>query len=310
MSLAGCARRLLPAVLITAACTASVPGAAAATPSLGPVKHVRANGLRVGYRAGGRGPWLVMVIGRTATMAEWDPQLVKQLIANHRVLVFDNRGMATTNNPSAKPVTVPLMAQDTLALASALHIDRFDLMGWSMGGEIAQQVTVDAPARVHRLVLCATSPGGPNAHLPSKPVLKLLDNPDLSTTALFALSFPPTRAGVLGAFSYSSRVYAQFKLDHLPSDSFTVSKKARRGQNNAAKQWRSKRGGVYSDLPKVQNHVLIMWGNLDIVEPTYNDRLILSLLPHVRSQVFKGAGHGFLFQDAVSVGQAADRFLG
>jgi pimeloyl-ACP methyl ester carboxylesterase len=139
-------------------------------------------------------------------------------------------------------------------------------------------------------------------------VLKLLEDPNLSTAVLFGLSFPPTRAGIKGGIDYSAAVYAQYKRQHLPADSFTLSSKARAGQNNAAKQWRSKLGGVYKQLPKLTTRVLIMWGNLDIVEPTYNDRLIVSLLRHVTHRVFKGAGHGFLFQDAAAVGQAADRF--
>jgi pimeloyl-ACP methyl ester carboxylesterase len=62
----------------------------------------------------------VLVMGRAGTTACWDPLLIGQLLGDHRVLVFDNRGMATTSNPSPEPVTVPLMVQDRLALADAL----------------------------------------------------------------------------------------------------------------------------------------------------------------------------------------------
>ena len=130
---------------------------------LGPVEHAAANGLSIGYRTGGHGRWLVLVMGRGATMADWTPLLLRGLTRRNRVLVFDNRGMGTTGAGPVPPgrVTIPLMARDTLALAGALGIRRFDLLGWSMGGEIAQQVAVDAPRRVRRLVLCATSAGGP-----------------------------------------------------------------------------------------------------------------------------------------------------
>jgi len=303
--------------IVCAALVASVVGgwsaaaARAAAPTLGPVRHVAANGLRIGYRTGGSGPWLIMVMGRSGTMAEWDPQLVKQLIRNHRVLVFDNRGMGTTSNSvPAKDVTIPLMAKDTLALASALHIKQFDLMGWSMGGEISQQVTVDAPSRVLKLVLCATSSGGTTEKAPSAPVLKIMNNPDLPAWTLFALSFPPTKAGTKGAFSYMARVYAQYQHDQLPSDSFSSTANGRSGQQNAREEWVSSSGGVYNDLPNVTNQTLIMWGNLDIVDPPANDRTIASRLPNAKTVVFKGAGHAFLFQDAQRVGQTADRFLG
>jgi pimeloyl-ACP methyl ester carboxylesterase len=193
----GKAYRLLIVCTLTVAAVVLAPAqSSAAAPQLGPVKHIHANGIDIGYRTGGHGPWLVMVIGRGATMAEWDPQLIAPLIADHRVLVFDNRGVATTNNPSRKTLSIQQMAHDTLALASALKIDTFDLMGWSMGTYISQQVTLDAPSRVRKLVLCAADPGGSHYVPPIPAVEKILTNPNGVTTAqLLALSFPPTRAG-------------------------------------------------------------------------------------------------------------------
>ncbi len=288
------------------------PGVAAKSAShgLGPVQHVAANGLSIGYRTGGHGPWLIMVMGRSGTMAEWDPQLIRQLDRSHRVLIFDNRGMGTTDSSvPASEVTVPLMAQDTLALASALHIEHFNIMGWSMGGEIAQQVTVDAPSRVLKLVLCATSAGGPTEQAPSEPIEKVMSDPDLPTWTLFGLSFPPTAAGVKGAFSYAARVSAQYVYAHLPSDSFTETTAGMEGQRHGREQWVSAEGGVYNELPTLANHALVMWGNLDVVDPPANDRTIVGRLSHVEQKVFKGAGHAFLFQDAREVGRTVDAFL-
>jgi pimeloyl-ACP methyl ester carboxylesterase len=304
-------RRSMTATLTGLALTLGFAGsAAAATPSLGPVRHARADGIRIGYRIGGSGPPLIMVMGRSGTMADWDPQLIKQLIRDHRVLIFDNRGMGTSShNYSPKKVTIPLMAKDTLALASALRIRRFNIMGWSMGGEISQQVTVDAPSRVLRVVLCATGAGGPTEKLPSKPVEKIMSEPDLSAVKLLSLSFPPTRAGIKGEANYAARVGAQYVRDHLPKDSFSASRQGSAGQANARKQWTSKQGGVYNDLPKLQQHVLIMWGNLDVIDPPANDRTIAKRLRHPTTRTFKGAGHAFLFQDAVQVGLTADAFL-
>jgi pimeloyl-ACP methyl ester carboxylesterase len=105
-------------------------------------------------------------MGRAGAMADWDPLLIGQLLGDHRVLVFDNRGRATTSNPSPEPVTVPVIVQDPARAGRCAAITTFDLMGWSVGGEIAQRVAVDAPDRVIKLVLCATSPGSANAHTP------------------------------------------------------------------------------------------------------------------------------------------------
>jgi pimeloyl-ACP methyl ester carboxylesterase len=283
-------------------------GASVAAPGkLGPVKHISANGISIGYRVGGHGPWLIMVIGRGATMAEWDPQLIAQLIRNHRVLVFDNRGIGTTDNTSTQTLSIQQMARDTLALARALHVDRFDLMGWSMGGYISQQVTLDAPSRVRRLVLCATDSGGSHYVLPIPPVEKILTNPNGVTTAqLFALSFPPDKAGLAGAINYMYRVATQ---PDLISDSFTITSSAQQQQEKAAAAWKSSSGGVYDELPQIKQPTLVMWGNLDLPVRPKNDRILVQRIPRAQGKVFKGAGHAFLFQDATQVGQTADSFL-
>jgi pimeloyl-ACP methyl ester carboxylesterase len=297
-------------VVLGAAVALSACGGSAAAPRLGPVRHVSANGLSIGYRTGGSGPWLILVMGRSGTMAAWDPLLIKQLIGNHRVLIFDNRGMGTTSNNAIPPsqVTIPLMAKDTLALADALHIEHFDLMGWSMGGEISQQVTVDAPGRVMKLVLCATSAGGPSEQPPSPSVAKVMNEPSLPARTLLKLSFPPKHRR--SALAYAARVYAQYVRDRLPKDSFAASTAGKAGQAHARQQWTSETGGVYNHLPTLNTHVLIMWGNLDVIGPPANDQLIAKQLRHATTKVFNGAGHAFLFQDAVQVGQTADKFLG
>ncbi len=299
-----------PAAAVVLPATASANGvhASAAKPSLGAVKHVTVNGMSVGYRTGGHGFPLIMVMGRGATMAEWDPQLIAQLIRNRQVVVFDNRGIGTTNNPSTQTLSIDQMARDTLGLATALHINRFDVMGWSMGGYISQQVTLDAPSRVRRVVLCATDSGGSHYVKPIPAVEKILTNPNGVTTAeLLSLSFPPTKAGLKGAVSYMYRVATQ---PDLVSGSFTISSAAQQQQQLATAAWKSSTGGVYDQLPAIKQPTLVMWGDLDLPVRPKNDRTLVQRIPHARGKAFRGAGHAFLFQDAAQVGQTAEKFLG
>jgi pimeloyl-ACP methyl ester carboxylesterase len=295
------------AILVAAVLALGAPSGAAAA-ELGPVQHVAVNGMSVGYRTGGSGFPLIMVMGRGATMAEWDPQLISELIGNHRLIVFDNRGVGTTDNPSTQQLSVQQMAEDTLGLASALEIPRFDLMGWSMGGYISQQVTLDAPSRVRRLVLCATDSGGSNYVPPIAPIAKILTNPEGVTTAqLFALSFPPTKAGVAGAVNYMSRVATQ---PDLVPESFTIPQATMEGQEVATAGWKSASGGSYEELPTIRQRTLVLWGSLDFPVRPKNDRILVRRIPRARGEVFKGAGHAFLFQDAARVGGTIDGFLG
>jgi pimeloyl-ACP methyl ester carboxylesterase len=278
----------------------------ASPPVLSAVRHVLVDGMQMGYRIGGKGPALVMIIGRSATMAEWDPRLIGRLLTGHRVIVFDNRGVATSGSPSKATLTIGQMARDTLALMTELQIGRADVLGWSMGGMIAQKVALDAPSRVVRLVLCATTPGGSHAHEPSRRVQKVLENPHLPTVALFTLSFPPDQAGVGGAAAHGYAVATQ--KDLLP-DSFTISPAARANQEKATAQWKSPNGGDYNELPSIKVPTLVLWGRLDLLEPPYNDRLIVRRIPHARGRSFGNAGHAFLFQYPAAVAKVINRFL-
>jgi len=288
--------------------TASTGSAAAVTPELGPVQHIAVNGMSVGYRTGGSGFPLILVIGRSATMAEWDPPLIEELIGDHEVIVFDNRGVATTDNPGNKAITIGQMAEDTLALASALQIERFDLMGWSMGSYISQQVAIDAPSRVAKLVLCATDSGGSHYVPPTPRVASILTNPEgVTTTQLLGLSFPPTRAGISGAVDYMYNLATQ---PDLVPESFTISTATLEGQASAIDGWKAAGAGSWEALPTLKMPTLVTWGNLDRGIRPRNDRIVARRIPNSRAVVFKGAGHAFLFQDPSQVGGTVDGFLG
>lgn len=270
------------------------------------VKHVEVDGMSVGYREGGRGPDLVMVGGRSATMADWDPRLLGALSLGHHVVVFDNRGVATTDNPSQETLTVEQMAQDTLGLMTALGIEQADLLGWSLGGTIVQQATLDAPSRVHRLVLCSTSPGGSHSKQAGRKALKALESPSLGSLQLFELSFPRDRAGRQGKARYLARIAKQ---QDLVPDSFTLSEEAQEQQAAAAAQWRAPSGGDYDELSEIKQRTLVAFGKRDRVDPPANDRLLARRIPHARAMPFANAGHAFLFQFPTRVGVAIRRFL-
>jgi len=114
--------RLLPTLLALAALLAAAPAASAATSS--PVKHVRVNGISIGYRIVGSGRPLVLIPGFAFTMAEWDPKLVGALSAGHRVVLFDNRGVATTTDTPRNVLSIDEMASDTSGLIRARSGDR------------------------------------------------------------------------------------------------------------------------------------------------------------------------------------------
>ena len=112
----------------------------------------------VGYRVLGSGPPVVLIMGYGGTMEAWDPEFVDALSQHHRVVIFDNAGIGDTSSLST-PLTIDAMANQTSALIDTLGLGKPDVLGWSMGGMIAQALAVEHPSQVGRLVLCATFPG-------------------------------------------------------------------------------------------------------------------------------------------------------
>lgn len=136
-----------------------------------PTQVVRTSAGTVAYRELGSGSPLLLIVGAGASMDGWPPSFVDALAAHHKVVVFDNAGIGRTSAVSAPALlSVAAMASQTSALISALRLHRPAVLGWSIGGMIAQDLAVTHPAQVSRLVLAATTAGTGKA-LPSRPTL-------------------------------------------------------------------------------------------------------------------------------------------
>ena len=151
-----------PAAPAEARAAAAKPSAATA-----PTRTVDAGGLTIGYRSIGSGPPVVLVMGLSGTMDSWDPTFVDAIArAGHRVILFDNEGIGRSEARAA-PLTIRRMGDNTDRLIRALKLRRPDVVGWSMGGMIAQSFAVRHPKSLRRLVLLATAPGDGKAALPN-----------------------------------------------------------------------------------------------------------------------------------------------
>src|ERR671921_2789130 len=124
-----------------------------------PLKKVHVGDIDVAYKMFGKGDPIILFNGASDSMDAWDPSLLKGLSSNHTVIVFDQRGIANTTIGS-KPYTYQQLANDAAGLLDALKIPKVDVMGYSLGGHIAQAFTVSYPEKVNRLILVATMCGG------------------------------------------------------------------------------------------------------------------------------------------------------
>jgi pimeloyl-ACP methyl ester carboxylesterase len=294
------------------AVTASAPGATAAPAGVSvlaqPIRHVTVNGASIGYRTAGRGKALVLITGSSSTMAEWDPTMLDALARKHRVIIFDNRG-AGTSTGSVQNLTISQLARDTEQLIAEVTQGKADVLGWSMGGYVAQKLVLHFPDRVRRLVLASTDCGGVETIPPRPRALKILEDPDATQTQRMSVLFPKDQLDAANA--WTAAITAAFARDGFqPANAFTVSPATAAAQTEAAgTRWLRKGGGTCASLGRITQRVLIGAGKDDVIVPVKNHRRLLHGIARAKARVYGDAGHAFLFQPGLGFTSAVSRFL-
>ena len=172
-----------------------------------PIKVVRTTDGTVAYRELGSGPALLLIMGADASMDGWPPSFVDALAAHHEVVVFDNAGVGRTSAVAAPgSLSITAMTSQTSALISALRLGRPAVLGWSMGGMIAQDLAVSHPAQVSRLILAATAVGTGKA-VPLPPFATV---PGVNSEQLTAEAFPKNQAAAVTAYLNTIQQYPGF----------------------------------------------------------------------------------------------------
>jgi pimeloyl-ACP methyl ester carboxylesterase len=245
-----------------------------------------------------------MLTGTGSTMSEWDPALLRLLARHHRLVLFDYPGVGRSG-PWRGPKSFDSLADSTARLIAALGLGHADVLGWSMGGFVAQRLAVDHPGRVRRLVLAGTNPGGSRAVLGTRREQEVDSEPDPTLSAILRELYPPHRQGearrFLGRLENASRNGA------IPND-FHVAAATTNAQVAAEDPWlRSNRN--FRQLGSLEIPVLAAAGRDDPVVPPVNLRRIAGRIPDARYRVFAGA-HAFLFQERRAFTRVADKFFG
>ena len=137
-------------------------------------EHVQVGDIDIAYKRFGQGKPILFISGTSQTKDAWEPTLLSQLAAtNHTVIVFDNRGIGETT-VGTKPFSIEQFANDTAGLLDALNIEKADVLGASLGSFVAQELTLNYPQKVDRLVLHAGYCGGNETVYPSGQALETI----------------------------------------------------------------------------------------------------------------------------------------
>ena len=251
----------------------------------------------VGYREVGAGSPVLLVMGLSGSMDDWQPAFVAGLATDHTVVVFDNAGVGQTAALSP-PLSITAMANQASALISALGLGRTAVLGWSMGGMIAQALAVLHPAQVSRLVLAATQPGTGHALPVPAAAAAAVVSSDPST--VLSVLFPPDQAA-------AERIYTIGILRY--PDFYQASRAVTSAQGLAVQQWIAGNDPAGRQLGQLRLPTLVADGTEDQLDPVANDRLLADTIPAAKLILYPDAGHAFLFQDLASFLHAVQQFL-
>jgi pimeloyl-ACP methyl ester carboxylesterase len=257
---------------------------------------------RIAWYERGHGPPLVMLIGTGSTMAEWDPALLRLLAREHRLILFDYPGVGKSGPWHGRGFDS--LANATAGLIAAINLPRADVLGWSMGGFVAQRLAIDHPARASHLILAGTNPGGGRTVLGTPRAQAIDSEPNPSDADILHELYPPDRQAEGRRFL--RRLEFASQSGEIPDD-FHVPAATTHRQVAAEDPWlRSDRD--YRQLATIAVPTLATAGAQDPVVPPVNLRRIAARIPGAGLKVFPGA-HAFLFQERRSFARAVDRFL-
>ena len=273
-----------------------------------PLQFVTVDGATLGYRTAGTGLPLVIIGGSSFTMAEWDPQLLNTLVAKRRVIIFDNRGVGTSTG-AVDALTIAQMAHDTARLIDKVAGGKADVLGWSMGGYIAQELAIAYPDSIRRLVLASTDCGGPDTLGPTARALRILTDPQATQAERLSILFPRNRTGA--AIAWSAAIGETFAANgYQPHDSFTVSPATAAAQVQASGPlWLGEGHGTCTRLGRITHRTLIASGVNDVVVPSINRHALADGIRWSDVQVYRHAGHAFLFQPGLDFARTVLDFL-
>jgi pimeloyl-ACP methyl ester carboxylesterase len=263
-----------------------------------------ATGIDYGYRQVGEGtPALVLFQHFRGNLDNWDPALVDALARDRRVVTFDNAGVGGSTGTT--PSTIAQMARDAIAFLETLELGAVDLLGFSIGSFVAQEIALNRPAVVRRLILASSAPrGAAGMHGWAPEVIGAVGAP------------APNPDGYLGVFftgSAASRQAGAETLGRLTArrddrDEQTTWQ-TRQAQYDAVCDWGIPDHGQLQRVSAIGMPVFAANGDGDPMILPHLSYLLAGLIPQARVKIYPDAAHGFLFQHHAEFARDVDAFL-
>jgi len=282
-----------------------------------PAKKVHVGDIDIAYKMLGKGDPVLLFNGASDGMDAWDPSFLEGLSSNHMVIAFDTRGIGNTTTGS-KPYTYQQLANDSAGLLDALKIPKADVMGYSLGSYIAEQLAIMFPDKVNSLLLVASSCGGKD-HTPKPPELIKLQS-DIVNKSLNNVSISHEEMKELVSASLGSgwiRLHPE-SLD-IPANITTLQQlkpglppEIANNQNNVGKHWEDNPNwsGACDELAKLAKPTLVITGTDDnMYQPHVNSLKIVEKIPGAWLVQIEDAGHAVMDQYPEEIAKILNTFL-
>ena len=243
---------------------------------------VKVNDIQIYYEVHGEGFPLIMINGLGGNIYTWDPRFIQELSKKFKLVIFDNRGAGHTDI-SDREYTIKLFADDTAGLMDALRISRAHVFGISMGGMIAQELVLNYPEKVEKLVLCSTYCGGAKSVQPSTDVIEPLmaDRSALSPEEIARMAIP-----IIFTEDFIKNNPDFVELSIQRTLKALTSDEAFMRQLDALMNF-----DTYDRLSQIKAPTLILHGKRDVLVPPENAPILAKAIPNAKLVYFGNSAH-------------------
>ena len=258
-----------------------------------PTQFVNANGIRFAYRRFGKANGLPLVFNQhyLGTMDYWDPAVTDGLARDREVILFNNAGVSSSSGEV--PTTFEQMGANAVAFIGALRLNKVDVLGFSIGGMVAQEITLQAPDLVRKLILVGTGPRGGEGMASITTVAKKIfgahyDPPEYMWLAVL---FSPSKAAQAAGKEF-------LKRKHLRQEwrDPEVNEKVSPAQVEAMDNWGVQKQESYGYLKTIKQPTLVVNGSNDMLMPTVNSYIMEQNIPNAQLIIYPDSNHGSQFQ--------------
>ncbi|TCL68281.1 alpha/beta hydrolase [Rhizobium sp. BK251] len=256
-----------------------------------PTKFVEANGVRFAYRRFGKAGGVPIVFNQhfQGTLDHWDPAVTDGLAATREVILFDNAGISSSSGET--PDSFQAMGANAIAFIRALALDRVDVLGFSIGGMVAQEIVLQAPALVRKLILVGTGPRGADMSTSQSSAI-FSGTYDPAEHLWLKVHFSPSVASQAAGLAFLERKLRRKDRDPLVGAQTVNAQIAAIGKYMAYREVE----GHLDYLKDIRQPTLVVQGSNDVIIPTENSYVLQQTLPNAQLILYPDANHGSFYQ--------------